>query len=279
MTDRIDAIHIGFHRCASTTLQADILAGHPDIAFTKRGKVALNPERTLADVTVHGDGERPPKITLVSAEGLCGVNYAGTSNVPGPSWSDNSRLIHRKFPEAKILILIRRQPDLIRSYYSLALVKHGLTATPRRYCHELFPLGCLHYDQIMCRYADLFGPDRVKVLPVELLMVDPPAFLAALSEFLGVDVTRSRLRRRNAGGGDLANAMLRRANMVLGPLIQGRALESPKKRLRAALTWLLPESKGFYGSVDEADLRARYRESNLRMQSLIGYDLIGRFGY
>lgn len=279
MTDRIDAIHIGFHRCASTTLQADILAGHPDIAFTKRGKVALNPERTLADVTVHGGGGRPAKITLVSAEGLCGVNYAGTSNVPGRGWSDNPGLIHQKFPQAGILILIRRQPDLIRSYYSLALLKHGLTAPPRRYCHELFPLDCLHYDQVLRRYSDLFGPDRVKVIPVELLMADPPAFLAALSDFLGVDVTRSRLRRRNTGGGDLANAMLRRANMVLGPLIRGRALESPKKRLRAALTRILPESGSFFGSTGEADLRARYRDSNQRVQSLIGYDLIGRFGY
>lgn len=279
MTDRIDAIHIGFHRCASTVLQADIFAGHPDIAFTKRGKVALNPERTLADVTVHGDGERPPKITLVSAEGLCGVNYAGTSDVPGPGWSDNPRLIHRKFPDAKILILIRRQPDLIRSYYSLALLKHGLTAAPRRYYRELFPLGCLHYDQVLRHYTDLFGSDRVKAIPVELLMVDPPAFLAALSGFLGVDVTRSRLRRHNAGGGDLANAMLRRANMVLGPLVRGRALELPKKRLRVALTRILPKSSGFYGSVGEADLRGRYRESNQQMQSLIGYDLIARFGY
>ncbi|MDI3527885.1 MAG: hypothetical protein PWR03_2069 [Tenuifilum sp.] len=88
-----------------------------------------------------------------------------------------SHKIKLAFPEAKILIFIRRQQSLIASAYQ-QYVKNGGTFGFRRwlYSGEVFRFEHLFYDNLISHYKKLFGDDSVYVYLFENLKEDINAF-------------------------------------------------------------------------------------------------------
>ena len=81
------------------------------------------------------------------------------------------------FPEARILLVFREQRALIRSMYSQHITDGGVeslgrfldTPEPRLGRKPSFNLAVYEFDRLIALYRQLFGPDQVLALPVELL--------------------------------------------------------------------------------------------------------------
>lgn len=280
MSSHVDFIHIGYHRCASTTLQADVFGNHPNVIATKDSRLALGEVSDFAQCKWPGrcrPNDPTVKMIGVSSEALCGVDYINAN--ASSAWCELSERIHQAWPTTKILIVIRRQPDLIRSYYSLALRKYCFTAPAKAYYQHVFQRELLQFDRVVKRYMDLFGRARVKVLPMEMLSREPEAFLNELSNFLQIEFPAHEQPRRNIGRNDASNEVLRWINMGLRALGRERGLAREKKLLRAVLDRVTPDRKLFYAPGDRDAIRKEFHASNVRTSELIGIDLVRRYNY
>ena len=95
---------------------------------------------------------------------------------------------------ARIILVIRRQQDLLASWYFHTLERSGISES----FEEWFRRGvsgsspfvggrhCFLYP-LATKYAALFGKDNVKVLVFEQLVSDQRAFLEQLCSFMGID--------------------------------------------------------------------------------------------
>ena len=208
-------VHIGYPKAASSFLQSGLFSGaHPDIKPLKsKGKKlgdyqklsgdyfnSSYPQtpRTLAPFDFIAKDERKKiesatyksaKVTALSNELLCGHPFSG-----GVSAKEYADRIHLTLPEAKILIITRKQEDMLLSSYAHFMVKAGGICSLDRYLtspqHMQIPWHSphyYHYDQLASYYIKLFGKKNVFVLPFEVLKQEgEEAFLKEITSFLGV---------------------------------------------------------------------------------------------
>ncbi|QKG80909.1 hypothetical protein [Tenuifilum thalassicum] len=98
------------------------------------------------------------------------------------------------FPEAKVLIFIRRQQSLIASAYQ-QYVKNGGTFGFRRwlYSGEVFWFEHLLYDNLISHYKKLFGDDSVYVYLYENLKEDISAFTKKFCEEHNLEINWEKI--------------------------------------------------------------------------------------
>lgn len=227
-------IHIGFPKTASTYLQMKVFPNIEEIHFANKeesmnkwlGRLRsfdtsyFNNQPNICEKLESEYGENQ-KI-LISKEGLVGNPFA--------NFSDNTSIAHtlkKSFPDAKILIIIRKQDDLLNSLYSLYLkfggrrkVKDFLFYGKNGFTHSglytwdnrdpaLPPLGvspyCLNYDNIVSNYIEIFGKKNIKILPYELLKHDQDDFFEEIANFvecpnLKINVDNTPVNRNKMGG-------------------------------------------------------------------------------
>jgi hypothetical protein len=192
-------IHIGYPETATTLLQQNIFPYHPEIEYWNRHtpKYAwLNDIVTLHDFDFNADkirlkainvwGVETAKIKLISWERLLGHPYTG---------GRESRVIadrlHAIFPDAKIIICIRHQLDMIDSLYR-QYVHQGGSCNFEEFLnldHEnnvWFFFDYLFYDRIVAYYQKLFGFNSVFVCLYESLKETPARFMNRLFLFLNI---------------------------------------------------------------------------------------------
>jgi hypothetical protein len=125
---------------------------------------------------------------LLSYEGLSGSLWDG-----GEIGLRNAARLHRVIPAGRIMIVVRRQDEMLRSVH-VQYVNEGGTRPLREFVERgadgsQFSLRHLEYDRLVGRYVDLFGHDRVWVVPDEHLRAERDRFLAALCAFLRAELT------------------------------------------------------------------------------------------
>ncbi|RMH18050.1 MAG: sulfotransferase [Acidobacteria bacterium] len=112
-----------------------------------------------------------------------------------------TRRLARLFPDARIVVVVRRQDDLLESLYRQSLqayyyysvddfltFRRGRFASPPARTGEVnLDVGDFDLEAYVDGYLERFGGDRVLVLPYELLRREPRAFLERLYAFLGVE--------------------------------------------------------------------------------------------
>lgn len=102
------------------------------------------------------------------------------------------------FPEARILIVIREQKDMIKSIFKYFVCgwQGKLSASIELFLDQtmlkngygpLFNLDYLRYHHVIEHYQTLFGSSSVKVLPYELLRDNPLSFVNQINRFTGND--------------------------------------------------------------------------------------------
>lgn len=207
--------HIGFPKTASTYLQSKVFPYIEEIYFANNeeyinkwlGRLRsfdtsyFNNQRNICDKIESGYGENQ-KI-LISKEGLVGNPFA--------NFSDNTSIaitLKKSFPNAKFLLVIRKQDDLLNSLYSLYLkfggrkkIKDFLFYSKNDFTHSglytldhrdpaLPPIGvspyCLNYYNIVSNYIEIFGKKNIKILPFELLKNNHDNFIEEISYFLEI---------------------------------------------------------------------------------------------
>jgi len=193
-------IHIGYPKTATTWLQQNVFPSHPEIEYWNPHipqYAWLNDIVTLHDFdfdankirvkTLNVPSVETTKAKLISWERLLGNPYTG---------GRDSRVIadrlHAIFPDAKIIISIRHQLDMIDSLYRQYIHQGGgcgfesfLNMHPESSLY--FSLDYLFYDRIVDYYQKLFGFDAVLVCLYESLKESPVEFLIQLFSFLHVN--------------------------------------------------------------------------------------------
>jgi hypothetical protein len=190
-----------------------------------------------------------------------------------------------------VLICVRDQRTLLFSKYGGWLRKGGPFGFAR-YLTKLDP-DWLAFDVVVESYQQIFGAERVKVLPYELLVSDPSRYFGELRAFVAPGEpppgSERELRTANRGLAPPTRWAMWLANRLFvqsvdnphPPLVaigRGRALPYELERWDSRL---FPNMKRRPGRRDQrvAERYAeRYAESNARLERLTGLPLAS-FGY
>lgn len=143
----------------------------------------------------------PGLVPVVSNERLAGHPLSG-----GFDRMAIARRIKGVFPNARILITIRAQDELIFSNY-LQYLRYGGWQSPENFLRPSrnsrtpsLSLAFWDYERLSATYEEMFGRSNVLLLPQELLRKDPQAFVRRLSQFAGVAMPEQINSRREANG-------------------------------------------------------------------------------
>lgn len=304
MAQRI-VLHTGFMKTGSTFLQKGVFPTLPTVALYSYadggGFVELAdrlrrgaPESTWPTEikTLHGwlaRSDRP--VQLFSWEGLVGGYLADYRQ-----FGDLTRFLKAAFPDAHILLFIRRQADLAESLYRQALhtyhfptVRAFLNRTPTGFGRHRadgaanIDVASLNYLPFVEAYEAAFGAERVHVVPYELLQADPDRFYALLSAALGTPVSPTTPRDwDNRGYSVLAARIALLLNRVYQTPHNPWGLVSPRTLdLRTLLQRGLDGATYMKGALIPADWRseimALHAESNrvLDARRNLGLEALG----
>lgn len=295
--------HIGYHKTGSTWLQKSV--------FPRLRNWAVVPRRlVMADIVeprpfdfdaegVRGGlrqefGER----VLLSEEELSGNPHAAGLN--GLMSREVADRLHTVAPEARVLIFIREQIEAMGSLY-VQYVKRGGNYGPRKYLlgqagqpsrDPFFHWAHLDYWPLIRYYRELFGAERVHVIPYERLREDPQGLLTDLAEDLDWELEGKPVPTGivNPGYGRWTLRLARFLNAFHADVLAHKYYLLPLPGFfRTSRRWLRRWNHSLLAGpkvrtedlLDPATLkRARdyFRDSNAAMQSATGLDLV-RLGY
>jgi hypothetical protein len=287
------AIHPGFVKTATSTLQRHVFPNHPEIAFLglpaptaelewairhlcQADSTRFEGERVAATLRAAALAAPPERLLLVSYE-----NFALHESTDKGVVAERLSAL---FPTAYILFTIRRQEELVTSWYLTKLrvrIKRKAFIPfeewywlERREPH-LSILDDLCYAPVVETYRRLFGADRVTVVPFELLKREPAAFARACASALGVDATMfAELltgRRENASMSQRYFDFWRR----FGHFLPRRLARKWARRMPMHDG---PSARIELGEAIRADIAGLVAADNRRLAELTGLDLAG-LGY
>ena len=282
---------LGFELCGDRPRVTRHLIAPHDLDFnpgTCRERFLPSFERAAADGLV----------PVLSAERLCGDLEFGSS--------DSARLADRvvsAFPEAKVLLVIREQREMLFSYYQLYVRKGGVLPLgsylkrPRNWGPHAWPCDLRHfeYDRLIGHYGDRLGSGNVLVLPYELFRDDSEEFVRRIGRFASTSpdpgaearLPYAAVENPSWPAGTLVlkrylNRVVRERTNVTAPLANGAIVHGTTRALQAS-AGIVPDA--VHARVDarmraeiDAAVTGRYRESNARTEALTRLDL-GKYGY
>ncbi|MEY3023746.1 MAG: hypothetical protein RJA16_572 [Planctomycetota bacterium] len=304
-------LHLGLHRTGSTWLQQRVFDGRdgrptpmvPDRAESARRIVLAREEDFDADELRRWLAERVESVRR--AGGVPVLSNERFSGNPHSGWFDAQRTFDRLaevLPEAKVLLVLREQRDLVRSLW-LQYVRIGGPASLRDYLRApdagdhrapCFDPSFLRFDRLVESLDRRFGREQVLAIPYDRLRQDPRDFLARIGAFLGTEIPPPEHAEAKvyASPGFVAASLQRRVNLwcVRSTLHRAPPLPSPRlARLSGVLASVagrlaspLLESSGRRAAAALVEARLAevpgLRESNARLAERIGEDLRG-FGW
>lgn len=205
-------IHIGYHKTASTWLQNELFIDESSVfrPISKKAKGVASLANlffkssdghilsSFDDNTEEIERERQTifqkksfknKIAVLSHERLSGNPHSG---------GFDSKIIANRlknvFPDAKILIVIREQKSFILSNYMQYLSIGGYKSISEYLQTDydgkipFFSAEHIRYYPLIQYYQQLFGTEKVLVLPYEMFKLTPEAFVEKLSQFVGKSI-------------------------------------------------------------------------------------------
>ena len=195
-------IHIGFHKTASTLLQQKIFNnnnyGFKNISsreeifedFILTNPFTFNPVDLNTKYSARID-KIQGLVPVLTEEALSGNIYQG-------KYCDKAVADRLKstFPNAKILIVIREQIDMLLSLYKWMLSNQS-SLTLEEFLYQPasstgfepnFRLEYLEYHHLIQYYQTLFGKENVLVNTYEQLKESPTEFFKRINEFAGTNI-------------------------------------------------------------------------------------------
>jgi hypothetical protein len=234
------------------------------------------------------------KIPVLSHERLSGNPISG-----GFDSTLVAKRLHGYFPDAKILIVIREQKSWLLSSYLQYLTVGGNQRLKKylntQYDGRLpgFSSHFIEFHRLINHYQDLFGKDKVLVLPYEMLKSGQSEFIKKLSVFLQRDLNFDSLnfdRKYNQKKNVYTKYRFRFLNAFIRPSsangyfpYTNSTLKYLASKLRSILVKLTPVSldKKVIADLEKEIsvwVESRFESSNLQTQKLTGLDL-EKFGY
>ncbi|MCB0185272.1 MAG: sulfotransferase, partial [Caldilineaceae bacterium] len=200
--DKNFLLAIGYQKTGSTWLDHHLWA-HPQIGFYNVKSRALRQiivgTRPLEFNLTHCRAQVRQRLPLIPAnkmpvigmERLCGSPHSG-----GYDSKEIADRLANLFPNAKVLIVIREQHQMILSTYNQS-VKGGNSMTLHEYITESqsgryavphFDRARFCYHHLINYYIARFGRANVLVLPYEQFCTTPRTFVEQIVRFAGITV-------------------------------------------------------------------------------------------
>ena len=301
-------VHIGYHKTATSWLQrryfSDLTRGWHLCDRGLVGQALINRfslefDAGVVSETLHSWRAEAAAgaVPVLSHERLSGYPHSG-----GYDSKELAERIAAVLPDARILIVIREQRNMLHSSYRQYVVDGGACKlesylNPAALGNSRVPAftpAYFEYDRLIRCYRRLFDARHLLVLPYEMLGARPRVFLEAIERFAGVPpgaqpvpIDESRV---NPGRSAIGIALLRRVNRLAHrndlnptPLVDSIALSTIGRRLANALDRRLPRRLGTRREhrqriIIAAYANGRYGDSNRRTSALSGIDL-AEWGY
>ena len=279
---KVDFIHVGLHKCASTWLQKGIFPKIQGLLICNDARLDL--ERAFFDPFIlcdpfHFDANafrhefeakvrarcgEPGKFRIVgiSEENLSGDVLNGKE---ARTLADRLREV---FDGAKILIVIRNQLDMLLSIYS-NYITHGGTGSLAQMAGDLNLEGMrvfhkLTYSGLIAHYQHLFGQRNVHVEVFEKMVADSVPLQRFFQQFgLDDELPRAERRKINPGRSLLANGWARHLNRfgINGSALAGIVDIDRRESDRARVRRLFPAAL------------EQWRSDNRLLREQLGVDL------
>ena len=296
-------LHVGYHKTGTSWLQESVFnqaafgfvspwSPNQIVArFVTVNPFLFDPARTL-DLFKAGlmDAGAKNLVPVVSNEDLSG--YPATGKYYGREVADR---LAATFTHAKVLIGIREQKSMLMSMFRQYIRQGGNLPLEdfigARHVTEGFSPLCrldhFEYDAFVRYYQDLFGPESVLVMPLELLKQDTGAYLSRVRSFLGINNQgEPSTEKVNVGSGGMTLALQRRLNRWT----RKNSLGANRGVGWRLAVWCCRASDRFipgsiqravdtkYKQVIKAHVGDYYEPSNTRLSKIIDIDL-SRLGY
>ena len=263
-------IHVGIAKAASTYIQDTVLPRLIEVALPFAdgegqrilGAIALDDQLKFDDQGIMQEVRR--RMTAVASEKkIIAASSEGLTLLGGCDRRVRVQRLRRLFPDSDILFVIRRQDDLIRSFYGGAVnlglnnfgmrrfpdINSWLELTPRfapvRFVQNVHPLAAAAYHEILREYVDVFGRPHVHVLLFEEFVRDKAAFALAFASVLGqsenqvLDLLYDEPKRQVIVDGKVTHKVsfspLQKQSNVLSNRFAQRAIREVVPRLRPTL--------------------------------------------
>lgn len=296
-------IHAGFAKTATTTLQQGVFARHgqihylgvpsPDPALDRLLRRVPSEDSTRFDQAAaralllpHLAPPLGRRVTLISHENLTLYEAKDKGVI--------AARLHALVGPCRIMFTLRRQEDLVASWYLQKLGKYlrdRRYLTPKQYFRMKLKepsrsiLDDVDYDATIACYERLFGRDNVAIFPYEQLRADPPGFAAAIAGSLGVDATEfERLLRAahlNPAEAQRRVDATRIAANYLPRALVDRGVDLLPRRLHRRLSAYLdsgPRAKVELSSAARQWIGEHCRVGNQQLDGRYG-GVLARYGY
>lgn len=192
--------HIGYPKTATSWLQSSFLPKVKNANYIPRGETArafvqcshweFNPHAVREKFANYSD-----KRMIFSLEGFVGTTHNFGLN--GYLTVEHAHRIKETYPEATIILFIRKQTEIIASSYA-QYIKGGGTHGIRKFLHHqslrnlgglmLFNWQYFEYHHVIKLYSDLFGKENVHVFLFEDFMQNRQEFIKSFSSSLKLEV-------------------------------------------------------------------------------------------
>lgn len=304
---RTPLVHIGFPKALSSWMQKSLFKPEQgflnvlDSLCTTISVIDPTPFRFDESLCIRFIEESLAKnnggnnlVPVCSAEALIGNPYCGGFNA-----KQNADRIKQLFPDARILLIIREQRQLMRSLYK-TMVVWGMPHTIKRLLNPRdaslapqFNLDFLRFDLATAYYQQLFGKDNVLVLPYEAFATAPKAFTHKILQHAGCTPTAAFKNlpwdKRVNKNQPLINLYFQRMlNLLLSsPFNYAGILKSTEQRVHQRIkrsknnlfpsftnNWLEDDFSQYVNS----KFYGQFAESNEILEQLTGLDLAS-YGY
>lgn len=208
-------IHLGLHKTATGALQRQLFPACNEVqllttldddvrqfvrSVTRTDPLFYDPCAARALIEPRMSASR---LNLLSNESLSGPPYAGAIEAGLDHRSPILSNLSATFPEARAILVLRRQDGLARSFYRQYL-KSGGTRRVRRFYGmtgggqpPLMTLDRFRFSPYVDAVKRAF-PHGVVVLAFEQFIAERQAFLDSIAAFLGIRLPDIELRRENA---------------------------------------------------------------------------------
>jgi hypothetical protein len=279
---KIDFIHIGYHKTASTFLQSRVFPLVDNLVvlngmnqkvdkwfydnFVNVNSHDFDKDRFVCEFSeivsrVEGyDAEK--SITAVSDENISGDIYTGLES------RELMSRVHEVFGAPYVLIVIRNQIDYILSAYSNYVIHGGTKRIGEWLYGQETRFGLiikkLMYSYLVAEYMQFFGKEKVYVIQYEKLF-DPVEGIGSFLSLFDLSLPEFKQQRVNPGRSLSGNSILRVLNRIGLSKLRGR------QRFVAFLKGAERDRQYVY-SLLEDDLRY-IKNDNLRLESLAGIKL------
>ncbi len=208
-------LHIGLHKTGTGTLQRQYFPASEDLNLlttllpemktfvdlvTRKDPLYFDPEAARSVIAPLLSEHKP---NMLSNESFSGPPYAGIAENGLDHRSPILTNLKMVFPDAKVILVLRRQDSLARSMYRQYLKSGGTRSIYQFYgMHKngrppLLSLDRFVYSPYVRALKASFS-SGVLLLTFEQFVSDQPGFLRTLNEFLGIRRPKVSLTKENA---------------------------------------------------------------------------------